>query len=181
MLELSNFLRDRCGIHCEIDQYHMNDNIVSWGVWNEERIKELAKCNGYVLLICSPTMYQQLSHPGVSRIEMRAGHIDSLALNNLIRDQATTHCVIPVCLEELNRKIVPVCLCERKIYSISYSTLMQVNSNADVESILEISELESLKSLVYRLKGLKEFLEPPLGKVYYNVWLMGSYRIGRMK
>ena len=171
MLDLSDFLRDRCAISCDIDQYHTSDNIVSWGVWNENKIKTLVKCNGYVLLICSPTMYQQLSQPGVSQIQMAVGHIDTLALNNLIRDEETTRCIIPVCLEELNKAIVPICLRGRKIYCISYGTLKQVDPNTSGESILEISGLESLRSLVFRLSGVKEVIEPPLGKVYYNVCL----------
>ena len=167
MLELSNFLRGRCGIPCEIDHYFKNDNIPDWGAWNERKITTLAESNGYVLLICSPIMYQQLSQPYVSQIEMEAGHINSSALNNLIKGPATTHCVIPVCLEELSKEIVPISLCHRTIYHLSFSTLIQVDPNTNVEAILSIPELESLRSLVFRLRGEKEVIKPSLGKVFY--------------
>ena len=167
VFELSDFLIKHCGVSCDIDQYHMHENIPQWGVWKENKIKEIAKRNGSVLLICSPVIYRQLSEPGVcSQIQMKAGHIDTLTLNNLIRDQATTKCIIPVCLEELNKEIVPSCLRERNIYSLSFSTLMQADPKADLESILDMPKLESLRSLVYRLRGDPEISRPPLGKVH---------------
>ena len=165
VLELSNFLRNHCGISCDIDQYHMNEKISHWGVWKENRIKELAKYNGFVLLVCSSKMYQQLSNPKSSQVEMKAGHIDTLTLNNLITDPATTDCIIPVCLEKLNKEIVPCSLRGRTIYSLSFSTLTQADPNADFGSILDTPELESLRSLVYILKGEVEISRPPLAYV----------------
>ena len=165
VFELSDFLRKRCGISCDIDQYHMQENIPQWEVWKENKIKELAKQNGFVLLICSPEMHQQLSEPGCSRIQMKVGHIDTPTLNNLIRDSDTTHCIIPVCLEELNKEIVPSSLRGRTIYFLSFSKLMKVDPNADLNSILDIPEFESLRSLVYILRGEEEINRPPLGKV----------------
>ena len=170
--ELSGFLVSKCGIACDMDQYHTLDNIPHWGVWIQGRIETLAKHKGFVLLVCSHTMYQQLSELNVSQIKMKFGDIDSLALNNLIKGPATTHCVIPVCLEELNKKIVPISLRDRIVYHLSYSTLMQVAEN-NVETILDKPELESLRSLVFRLRGEKEVIKPSLGKCYhlchYNV------------
>lgn len=174
VLEVSNFLRNCCGIPCEIDQYCKDKSIPNWESWNEHKITTLAKCNGYVLLLCSPTMYQQLSQPDVSVIQMKDGHINNLALNNLIKGQATTHCVIPVCLEELNKDIVPISLRDRTVYHLSFSTLMQVDLNTNVEAILEIPQLESLRSLVFKLSGEKEVIKPPLGKVFNFVSLKCS-------
>lgn len=167
VLYLSDFLRSGCGIYCDIDQYHMNENITQWGVWTENQIKNHAKLNGFVLLICSYKMFRQLSEAGVSsQIQMKAGHIDTLTLNNVIREQATTQCIIPVCLEKLNKEVVPSSLRERIIYNISFSTLMQVSKEADVKSILCMPELESLRSLVFRLSGKVEVDKPPVGKSY---------------
>ena len=165
VLEVSGFLRN-CGLACDIDQYHTHENITQWGVWIENKIKEVAKNKGFVLLICSSKMYQQLSDPNSSRIEMKAGHIVTPTLNNLITDPATTNCIIPVCLEEVNKEIVPISLHGRTIYSLSFSALMKVNPNADLRSILDRPELESLRSLVYRLRGELEINRPPISKVY---------------
>ena len=163
VLDLSDFLRNHCGVSCDIDQYHMHENIPQWGVWKENKIKELAKQNGFVLLICSPEMYQQLSQPDGSQIQMKAGHINTLTLNYLIKDPVTTQCIIPVCLEELNKEIVPSSLCGRTIYFLSFSKL---DPDADINSILNIPEFESLRSLVYKLRSEVEISRPPLGKVH---------------
>ena len=159
-----------CGVDCDIDQYHMIENIPQWGVWNEDKIKKIAKCNGFVLLMCCPKMHQQLSDTNVSsQIQMKVGHINTFALNTLIREEATTHCIIPVCLcetlEKLNIKIVPDSLRGRTIYSLSLSILEQVEPEAD---ILNKPGLESLQSLVFRLNGKPEISKPiaTLGKVY---------------
>ena len=165
VLEVSDFL-NRCGVACDIDQYHMHKNILQWGVWNESKIKEVAKDNGFVLLVCSHKMYRQLSDPNTSQIEMKAGHIDTPTLNNLIRDPATTDCIIPVCVEEVNKEIVPISLRGRTIHSLSFSTLMKADPNTDFRSILDRPELESLRSLVHRLIGEPEISRPPIGKVY---------------
>ena len=141
----------------------MHENIPQWGVWKENKIKELAKQNRFVLLICSPEMYRKLSEPGGSQIQMKAGHIDTLTLNNLIRDPVTTQCIIPVCLEELNKEIVPSSLRGRTIYFLSFSKL---DPNVDLESILNTLEFESLRSLVYKLRGAVEISRPPLSKVH---------------
>ena len=103
--------------------------------------------------------------PRSSRIQMKAGHIDNLTLNNLIRDPAITHRIIPVCLEKLSMEFVPCSLRERTIYTISLSMLFQVDPNTNVESILDIPELESLRSLVFRLRGESEISKLPLRRI----------------
>ena len=172
VLEVSNFLRSCCGIACEIDQYYGGQNITNWEVWNEHKIRALAMCHGYVLLLCSPTMYQQLSQPSVSVIQMKDGHINSAGLNKLIKAQATTHCIIPVCLEELNIEIVPISLRDRPVYHLSFSTLMRIDLYTNVEAIWKLPELQSLRCLVYRLKGF-----PYFRKVFNFVSLQCSYLV----
>ena len=161
--ELSAFLMNKCGVVCDIDQYHAKENITQWDVWNEEKIRETSKCNGFVLLVCSPEMYQQLSNSAGSQIQMKVGHISTLTLNSLIRDDITTYCIIPVCLEKLNKEVVPASLRGRTIYHLSFSTLIRVDSRADIESILDKKEFESLRSLVYKLRGISEVYKPILG------------------
>ena len=101
MLYLSDFLNS-CGIHCDIDQYNSHENILDWGLWNQQKIMKCAKGGGFVLLICSSMMCEQLSKSDeCSRIQMKPGHIERLSLNSLIKGEATAHCIIPVCLENL--------------------------------------------------------------------------------
>jgi len=169
VLDLSDFLHD-FGVTCDIDQYHTNDRISDWGVWNENMVKKHAESKGFVLLVCSHQMYQQLSKSDkCSRIQMKPGHIDTLALNSLIKDEDTTDCIIPVCLEEENIKIVPGSLRGRSIYSLSISTLMkQLNSQIDINHILDTPGLKLLQSLVYKLSGIPENDKQPVGKIYFG-------------
>ena len=162
VLELSDFLRYHCGVSCDIDQYHIHENILQWGVWNENKIKECAGSNGFVLLICSPVMYQQLSRQDSSQIQMKPSFIDTPTLNNLITGSATSDCIIPVCLEELNKEIVPISLHAKHIYSLSFS---KVDPKIDLRFILDTPGLEDLRSLVYILRGEREIYMPPIGKV----------------
>ena len=145
-----------------MDQYHTKEKISDWGVWNENNIRECVKSNGFVLLICSSVMNHQLSQPDNSLIQMKPGFIDSLALNSMIRDASISRCVIPVCLEKLNMEIVPTSLRGKTIYSLSFS---KVDPEVDFNAILDTPGLESLRSLVFRLRGESEIDKPPLGEI----------------
>ena len=143
----------------------MSENIPQWAVWIEDKINKYTHDNGFILLICSSNMFQQLSETHSSCIQMKAGHIDNLTLNYLLRCRAITHHIIPVCLEKLNMDVVPCSLRERTIYTISLSTLFQVDLDTNAESILDKRELESLRSLVFRLRGESEISIPPLRRI----------------
>ena len=173
-LKLSDFLRTRCGIICKIDQYYNNENIQQWGVWNENSIKAIVNSNGFVLLICSSIMFQQLSEEGSLSIQMDPGHINTLTLKTLIRDQSITDCIIPVCVEGLDQEIVPIGLRGRTIYNLSCSsTLKKVESDTDVEAILTMPWSVSLQRLVCTLKVEPEVITPPLGKAHLIIIMYG--------
>ena len=166
VLELSDFLRNHCEVDCDIDQYYISEDIPQWGVWHEDKIKKHAECNGFVLLVCSPKMYEQLNNPSVSSlIQMKPGHIGTLALNSLISEEETTRCIIPVCDDSLEKSntVVPSSLRGRTIYCFSFATLKQIDPEEDVERILNMRGLESLRSLVFRLRGESEIWKAPLG------------------
>ena len=155
--ELADFLNS-CGISCDIDQYYSHKDILDWGLWNQQKIIKCAKDGGFVLLICSSTMCEQLSKPDKSlRIQMKPGHIDSLSLNSLIKEEATTHCIIPVCLENLQAESIPKSLTGRSSYSISIFKLKQYK---DPNHILSLPEFESLRCLVNKLRRQPEAEKP---------------------
>ena len=162
---LSDFLCVLCGINCDIDQYYMNESIADWGVWNENFIKKCVENNGFVLLICSSVMLKHLSNPDVyPRIQMKAGYINALALNALISDATATRCIIPVCFDKTSTDKIPSSLRGRTSYPLSYSKLMQADPNTDINTTLNKPELESLRNLVFRLRGEAEVSKPPVGK-----------------
>ena len=155
MYDLSELLR-ACGIPCDIDQYHSHENIPEWGNWNQEKIVECAEGGGFVLLVCSAKLHEELSKSDGSRVQMKFGHIDSLSLNGLIKEKPTTSCIIPVCLKDLQRENIPKCLTGRSCYHLSLDKLDKLDSDVDPEMILSLPHFESLRSLVYRLKKIPE-------------------------
>ena len=92
---------------------------------------------------------------------MKPGFIDTPTLNNLITGLATIDCIIPVCLEQLNKEVVPISLHEKYIYSLSFS---KIDPRMDPRFILDIPGLEDLRSLVYVLRGEHEIDMPSIGK-----------------
>ena len=160
--ELSDFL-NHCGVDCDIDQYHACENILDWGGWIETMIKSRASRKGYVLLVCSPKLHQKLSNPSSSlRIEMKAGHISNLTLNTLIKDDIITYHIIPIFLEQCRKEYVPACLAGRSWYSICITKLLELSHHtASIDAVLNVPELESLRNLVYRLRGEQVVVKPP--------------------
>ena len=158
---MSDFL-NHCGVDCDIDQYHASDTILDWGGWVERMIKNRAARNGYMLLVCSPTLHHKLSNTVAgSKIDMKAGHISNLTLNTLIKDENITNHVIPIFLEQYRKEFVPTCLLGRSCYSICFTKLLELSSrSAGIDAVLNAPELESLRGLVYRLRGEQEVIKP---------------------
>jgi len=163
---LSDFLRDRCGIDCNIDQYYATENVVDWALWNERAIKNCALSNGSVLLVCSPVMFSRYDSKNSVRIQMRFGHIDNLTLRSLIKENNINQQVIPVLLDKYHIQQMPSDYCipnnlkERSHYLISISELLEVDPNADADTILDTPGLHSLRSLVFALRGIPEVDKP---------------------
>jgi len=159
--DLADFLRANCGVDCDIDQYHSNENVLDWGLWNEKEIRKCANKNGYVLLVCSPKLHQQIYDARSScRIEMRTGHLTNFTLNSLIKDSTITQRVIPVFLEQHRMEYVPTCVAERTCYALNWSRVMNCDPNAETSVILNTPGLESLQSLVCRLRNEPESTKP---------------------
>jgi len=158
--DLSDFLT-YCGVDCDIDQYHTHENVLDWGLWNEEEIRKCISREGFMLLVCSPRLHQQLCDArSSSRIEMRAGHLTNLTLNSLIKDSTITQRVIPVFLEQHRMEYVPTCVAERTCYALNWSRVMNCDPNAEANVILNTPGLESLRSLVCRLRNEPESVKP---------------------
>jgi len=167
VLDLSDFL-NHCGVDCDIDQYHASENILNWEEWNKTVIKSRASRNGYVLLVCSPMLHQQLSSLTNSlQIKMKAGHISNLTLNTLIKDTNITHHIIPIFLEQSSKKFIPTCLAGKSCYSICITKLLELLSRGvAINDALNVPELESLRNLVCLLRG--ELVVKPPPKMIYS-------------
>ena len=161
------------GYDCEVDQYHGSDpSICNWEYWHEEMIRKVSRENGSVLYMCSPTLHNACSSDKSLQIQMKCGHINNQSLHGLIVDPSISYCVIPVFLEQYDRKYIPSCLLRTSAYELNFSgTVLKVFTpdvmisvrKRDIDTLntlLNTPGLQSFRSLLYRLKGEKEAIKP---------------------
>ena len=75
---LSNLLYS-CGIVCDTDLYHVDENIIDRSLWVDNNLKShLDSPNCYIILMCSPTMMSLLMDDSTTvHIKMVASYIDT--------------------------------------------------------------------------------------------------------
>jgi len=157
---LAELLR-RCGVDCDIDQYHGTDKIINWDQWWERKVRKIADQNGFILLVCSPTIMKCLSNN--ERVHMKEGSISCTLLSSLIENRHTTTHLIPVFLDQCIMDYVPLSLTQRKCYSLMLHALTGFDvENITFHEISSIPESEGLVSLVYKLTGQPEVEKPPV-------------------
>ena len=161
---LAGLLRSN-GVDCDIDQYHTNDKISNWDQWWEQKVRGIAEQNGFILLVCSPTMMQCLSNN--ERILMKEGSISCLLLSSLIENRRTTTHLIPVFLDDFIPDYLPLSLTQRKWYALMLHTLA---NSFDVENIrsdefVNLQEFDSVASLWRKLTGQPEVERPPVAQI----------------
>ena len=170
VLGLAQLLND-LGYNCEIDQYHSSDKDVSsyWEPWIEKNIRKTADQNGSILYVCSPTLHQACCSMNSSRVEMKFGHINNQALCSLIVDESVSSHVIPIFLEQYDKNCIPSCLLRTHAYTVNIRKALEVfepcmakpDKEIDIDSLLKNTpELESFRSLLYRLSGIPEVIKP---------------------
>ena len=169
VLELANLL-NILGCNCEIDQYHSSDKEVSsfWELWIEQVVKKTSNQNGCVLIACSPALHQAFNSMNSSSVEMKFGHINNRTLHCLIVDESISSHVIPIFLEQFDKKYIPNCLLRTNAYVVNIDKALEVfspykarsNDEVDIKLLLSTPGLESFQSLLYRLNGEQEFIKP---------------------
>ena len=153
VLMISDVLR-HAGVDCDIDLYHINENIQDWSHWMSQYIHYCAAKKDYILLVCSPRMIAVLEETVDNpRINMCAGYIDRLTLRNLI--QQHTNSFIPL-IDPTVSYMVPPVLSGKIMYHFSFSRVPQ---NITIDQLLDHPDFTSLRSLVATLSGQQE--NPP--------------------
>jgi len=153
VLMLSDVLR-HAGIDCDIDLYHINENIQDWSHWTSQYIQTCAAKKDYVLLVCTPKMITFLEESLDNlRIDMCVGYIDRLTLRNLL--QKYTKNFIPL-IDPTSSHLVPPVLSGKITYQFPFS---KVPLNITIDQLLDHPDFTSLKSLVATLSGQQE--NPP--------------------
>ena len=157
VLILCDVLR-HAGVDCDIDLYHINENVQDWSHWASLSMHYCAAKKDYILLVCSPRMIALLEETvGNPRINMCAGYIYRLTLRNLL--QQHTNSFIPLIDPSLS-SVVPPVLSGKTTFHFSYSRVPQ---NVTVEQLLDHPDFTSLRSLVATLSGQKEYPPPNVG------------------
>ena len=170
-----------CGVDCIIDQYHSNDNILSWPQWMSDQIERCISEEGYILLECSQIMFSVLKNSDNSPIRMTYGYIDCQTFKYFLRNKAKN--ILPICIDNVSSDFIPYNLSERIPYYFPFSKLPQKfisESNKDlpnytqeeIKQLLAHPDFASLKSLVATLTGQQEICQPNvyrIGKQLYSV------------
>ena len=165
VLMLSDVLR-HAGVDCDIDLYHINENIQDWSHWTSLSIHYCAANKDYILLVCSPKLLSLLEDTaGNLRINMCAGHIDSLTLRSLLQKYTDSFILL---IDPTLSHLVPPILSGKITYQFPFS---KVPLNITTDQLLDHPDFTSLRSLVATASGHEENLPPaPLGK-FFTVWL----------
>lgn len=160
-----------CGVDCIIDQYHSNDNILSWPQWMSDQIERCISEEGYILLECSQIMFSVLKNSDNSPIRMTYGYIDCQTFKYFLRNKAKN--ILPICIDNVSSDFIPYNLSERIPYYFPFSKLPQKFTSGskvsfpnfdhkDVEQLLANPDFASLRSLVATLIKQQEICRPPV-------------------
>jgi len=164
VITLSDFLRI-CGVDCDIDQYHANDNITDWDQWWEQKINEVTQ-NGFVLFAVAHNDLMKKCMANSERIQMSHGFISGMLLSSILGDIKMSSRIIPVFLDNfVNGALLPGVLSQRTRYCANIRVL---ETAANGPEDLDTPGLESLKSLVFRLTGQIEVEKPMVAPVPLN-------------
>lgn len=163
VLQLSNLLNN-CGVHCDIDLYHLNDNIPDWSFWVGKNLEYcIASENSHIILVCSSTMITTLEERSDNaRVEMVGGYIDRLTLRHYLEKGAQQFLPIFINDDSLT-DCVPPSLSGRTCYYFPYDKLTKIPENSTAKQILDHPDFASLRSLVATLTKQQEILSPPVG------------------
>ena len=163
VLQLSNLLND-CGINCDIDLYHINDNIPDWSFWVGKSVEYcIASERSHVILVCSPTMITTLEERSDNaRVEMVGGYIDRLALRHYLEEGAQKFVPLFINDDSLTG-CVPASLSGKTCYNFPCDKLTEMPENTTAKQILDHPDFASLRSLVATLTKQQEIPSPVVG------------------
>ena len=164
VLCLSNLLK-KCGIDCDIDLYHANEDIMDWSYWVWQSLQfHIASGRGYVILVCSPTMIATLEERNDNvRVEMVASHIDSMTLRDCLEKGALK--ILPLFINDPSASHVPANLSGKTRYHFPYNELLyRIPADATAHQVLGYPSFASMRSLVATLTGQPENPRPERGQ-----------------
>ena len=163
VLCLSNLLSS-CGISCDIDLYHTNDNILDWSSWVADNLKlHIASQCSFIILVCSPTMFSVLvERNGNARVEMAEAFIDRLTLKYYLQQDAQK--CLPLCIDDTSANCIPPNLSLKTCYHFPFNKLLsEIPKGTTAHEVLDHPDFASLRSLIATLTGQQETPVPTIG------------------
>ena len=159
VLCLSNLLNNY-GVYCDIDLYHLTENILDWSFWVGKTVEyHTTSIYSHVILVCSPTMITTLEERSDNaRVEMIGGYIDSLTLRHYLQQGAQK--VLPLFINKSSTDYVPPSLSGKTWYHFPYDTLAELPKSISPQEVLNHPSFTSLRSLVATLTGQPEHVPP---------------------
>ena len=154
---LSNLLND-CGVYCDIDLYHPNENIMEWSHWVGNNLN-----NCYIIIVCSPTMIATLEGQNErAHIEMVAANINAMILKQYLQQGAAN--VLPLFINNTSPDHVPPSLADKNFYHYPYDKLSEMPEDILAYQVLDHDYFTSLKNLFTMLTGQQEIPVPDDGQ-----------------
>ena len=153
---LSNLLYN-CGIICDTDLYHVNENIIDPSLWVDNHLRNhLDSPNCYIILMCSPTMMSLLMderNPTVC-IEMVASYINCWILNHYL--QQNPQKFLPFLVDDTPADCIPPILSEQTCYRFPYDRLCEISEGISAHELLKHAEFASIRDLVVMLTRVQD-------------------------
>lgn len=159
VLALSHFLND-CGIACDVDLYHINENVIDWSFWVAKNMEHYyASHHGYVIMVCSPTMISLLEERSDNaRVEMVVANIDRLTFRYYL--QQGVHKTFPLFINNPSTNYVPPILSGKTCYNFPYD---KIPENVPAHELLNYPDFALMRNLVATLTGQHEIPAPSVG------------------
>ncbi|MCB1085911.1 MAG: TIR domain-containing protein [Verrucomicrobiae bacterium] len=136
VLELSNALRSRAGIDCDIDQYHANEN---WPLWMEKRLEWADR----VLVVCTETYLRRWKNEEVPGRGLGAQWESLLTRQELYENPGKIEKFIPLAFQESDLPFIPTPL-------------------RNVTRVVLGASMAGFNSLLNRIHGIPPSEKPPI-------------------
>ena len=152
---LANLLYN-CGIMCDADLYHVDENIIEWSLWLDIKLRDhLDSPNSYIILMCSPTMMSLLMDDSTTvHIEMVASYIDCWILKLYL--QKNPQKFLPFLVNDMPMDYVPPILSQQTCYHFPYDRLCKMPKGVSAHEVLNIPDFASIRNLVVMLTGVQD-------------------------
>lgn len=144
-------LLNACGINCDIDLYHVDDNVMDWSVWMDECLKcHVTNEHCFVIMVCSSTMISALEEKNDDAcVKMVEGFIHCQTLRYYLKEYAQKF--LPLCINDPSPNCVPPSL-GKTCYYFPYDKLLhEIPEDATTDQLLNHPDFASLRNLVDKL------------------------------